>query len=64
MSAGDEHNCLKMDSGGNEHCVLCFRELPFIKDIPINRRGKYSEYYVEGAGQLCPECSRKTYKGD
>ena len=40
-----------------EICIFCKKELPYSKDINIAVR----YYYVEGAGDLCIECSNKIY---
>ena len=46
----------------NEHCAnpKCNKDLKYPKKLHIhhpNRRG----HYVEGCGQLCAECYKKTY---
>jgi hypothetical protein len=61
----DEHFGLTIDENGlvtsinrpddHEDCVLCGKKTPYLKSTNINfRRG-----YVEGAGQLCSDCSEK-----
>ena len=42
-----------------ERCVLCGKQTEVRCDTPIDFRG----CYVEGAGQLCPECWRQLYGG-
>ena len=34
------------------YCYLCQRETPYREGDPIEKRYNY----IEGAGQLCPEC--------
>lgn len=41
-----------------DKCVLCGAETQYTKDTPIDLRS----CYIEGAGQLCPECWKKIYK--
>lgn len=41
-----------------DKCVMCGKETQYDENTPI----KYREYYVEGAGQLCPLCFTDTYK--
>lgn len=38
-----------------ETCVLCHRQTDVLKSELISRR----RYYIEGEGQLCPDCARK-----
>lgn len=38
-------------------CVFCRKETEYYKDTHINFR----EYYIEGCGQLCPECHQLVY---
>lgn len=38
-----------------EKCIICNKET----NIPINRHIDLRENYVEGAGQLCPECNKE-----
>ena len=38
-----------------EYCVLCHRETDVKKTEPVGRR----RHYVEGEGQLCPDCARR-----
>ena len=42
---------------GYESCVLCRR----LTNVPTTRPIDLREHYIEGAGQLCPECYRKLY---
>ncbi len=61
----DEHFGLTIDENGlvtsinrpddHEDCVLCGKKTPYLKSTNINFR--YG--YVEGAGQLCSDCSEK-----
>ncbi len=37
----------------NEKCIICHRETNIPCDTPIELR----DNYIEGAGQLCPECA-------
>jgi len=39
-----------------DKCVICGKETPYTKDTHIDFR----MYYIEGCGQLCIECGRKT----
>lgn len=41
-----------------ETCILCTTDTK----IPKNQHIDYRLYYVEGAGQLCEICWKKTYK--
>lgn len=41
-----------------DKCIKCGEETEYTKDTPINLRG----HYIEGAGQLCPECYKIIYK--
>lgn len=41
-----------------DHCVLCGKDTGIPKDEHVNNRRNY----VEGAGQLCPECYGGTYQ--
>ena len=43
-----------------EICVLCGRVTDVDVSTPIDQR----LHYVEGAGQLCPECDAKIYSKD
>jgi hypothetical protein len=40
-----------------DHCIKCNKVTIYSKDTHVSQR----EYYVEGAGQLCPECWNKIY---
>ena len=40
-----------------ENCVLCGVETEYDKETQIDLR----LHYIEGAGQLCPECWSKIY---
>jgi hypothetical protein len=61
----DEHFGLTIDENGlvtsinrpddHEECVLCGKKSPYLKSTNINFR----HGYVEGAGQLCSDCSEK-----
>lgn len=42
---------------GTEKCIICKKDVPVKKDLPIDQR----KYYVEGAGQLCPDCYKEIY---
>ena len=42
-----------------ERCVLCGKQTNIPVMMPISERA----YYVEGSGQLCPECYQKVYGG-
>jgi len=41
-----------------DKCVACGKETVYNKNTHIDCR----EHYVEGAGQLCPDCWRRTYE--
>ena len=41
-----------------ECCVICHQETDIFEDTPIELR----DNYVEGVGQLCPECVLKMEK--
>lgn len=41
----------------NDKCVSCGQ----ITDVPINLNINYRYDYIEGAGQLCNNCSIKIY---
>lgn len=38
-----------------EKCVLCWKEVEYSLDTPIEAR----QFYVEGAGQLCEACYKE-----
>ena len=38
-------------------CVACGKETEYAKDTHIDAR----KHYIEGAGQLCPECDAEIY---
>jgi len=40
-----------------ELCVSCSKETEYFIDMNI----EYRKYYVEGGGQLCPECYERIY---
>lgn len=40
-----------------ERCVSCYELTDVRKDTPVDERPNY----IEGAGQLCPECWRRIY---
>ena len=42
-----------------EHCVICHQETDISENTPI----EFRDNYIEGAGQLCPECALKIEKG-
>ena len=54
---GDEQG--KMLDDDYESCVLCGKRTGIPKMMPVSERA----YYIEGSGQLCPECYRKLYGG-
>jgi len=41
-----------------DNCVNCGKETEYKRSVPVDFR----DHYVEGAGQLCPECFNKIYK--
>ena len=41
-----------------ETCVLCGKPTGILQSTPVQSRADY----VEGGGQLCPECAQKIYK--
>ena len=41
-----------------EHCIICYQETDISEDTPIELR----DSYIEGVGQLCPECALKMEK--
>ena len=41
-----------------EKCVRCGKETLYDQSTPVTVR----RYFVEGAGQLCPDCWRKLYE--
>ena len=41
-----------------EKCIVCGRDT----GISINSHVDFRKTYVEGAGQLCAECFKETYK--
>ena len=43
-----------------ELCARCGKPTPYSVETPITLR----RYFVEGAGQLCPQCFRKLYGED
>ena len=49
--------CGKRRKQMNDLCVLCGRETIYGRDVPVTSR----EHYVEGVGQLCPDCYKKVY---
>lgn len=38
-----------------ERCIICHQETGISEDTPIELR----DNYIEGVGQLCPECALK-----
>lgn len=40
-----------------EHCVVCGSATEYTKETPVSERIGY----VEGAGQLCPDCYKDLY---
>ena len=38
-----------------ERCIICHQETDVFEDTPIEFRNNY----IDGAGQLCPECALK-----
>ena len=40
-----------------ENCVLCGKRTEILRKTPTHSR----ENYIEGCGQLCPECSKEVY---
>lgn len=42
-----------------ERCIICHQETGISEDTPIELRNNY----IEGVGQLCPECALKMEKG-
>lgn len=44
-------------SDTKEKCVVCGAETEYMFSTPISER----EYYIEGAGQLCPKCHYNLY---
>ena len=40
-----------------DKCVLCGKPTDYSKDTPVYNR----DYYVDGAGQLCPDCYKDLY---
>ncbi len=45
------------DRAKKELCVLCGRETEYLCTKPVSERF----FYVEGAGQLCPDCYRSVF---
>ena len=41
-----------------ELCVRCGKQTPYDQSTPVTVR----RYFVEGTGQLCPDCSRRLYE--
>lgn len=41
-----------------ERCVRYGKETPYDQSTPVAAR----RYFVEGTGQLCPDCWRKLYE--
>lgn len=39
-------------------CILCGGETGYARSVPVDMR----EHYVDGAGQLCPECDALVYE--
>ena len=39
-----------------ENCVLCGKRTEILRKTPTHSR----ENYIEGCGQLCPECAKET----
>ncbi len=48
----------KHDPNADDPCVLCGGKTGFKRSEPTDRR----MHYIEGAGQLCSNCYRKTYR--
>ncbi len=40
-----------------ENCVLCGKRTEILRKTPTHSR----ENYIEGCGQLCPECAKEVY---
>jgi hypothetical protein len=40
-----------------EDCIYCGKET----EVPVNTPVDLRENYVDGAGQLCPQCFKKIY---
>lgn len=40
-----------------ENCVLCGKRTEILRKTPTHSR----ENYIEGCGQLCPECVKEVY---
>lgn len=45
------------DDNIREICVSCGNETEYMFSTPINKR----QHYIEGAGQLCPQCYYDIY---
>lgn len=43
-----------------DRCVLCGKATDYSKDTHVANR----DYYVDGAGQLCPDCYKDVYLKD
>lgn len=39
----------------HELCILCGAPTAVLRDAPVEER----PYYIDGAGQLCPECYKE-----
>ena len=48
----------KYELNADDSCVLCGGKTGFKRSEPIDRRLRY----IEGAGQLCTNCYRETYR--
>ena len=47
----------KENAAHNELCVLCSQKTEYTPQTPVSAR----KGYVEGAGQLCPDCYAAVY---
>lgn len=46
---------------GTEKCTSCGKDTGIPKKVNINVRPEEQGLYVEGSGQLCPECAERIY---
>ena len=44
----------------NELCVRCGKPTPYDISYPVDMR----KWYIEGSGQLCPDCFNKLYENE
>ena len=49
---------MRVDFSNKELCIRCGK----ITEYEINTPTEARQYYVDGSGQLCPECWRKVYR--